>query len=42
MHHRNQPTKTKLALYKPLLHFKSHCVQVTRIKVGVVYMYQGM
>ena len=27
-HHRNQPNKSKLALYKPLLHFYSHLKQL--------------
>ena len=28
VHHRNQPNKSKLALYKPLLHFYSHLKQL--------------
>ena len=27
-HHRNQPNKSELALYKPLLHFSSHLKQL--------------
>ena len=40
-HHRNQPSKSKLALYKLLLHFYSHLKQLYMSSKTEHFIYRG-
>ena len=40
-HHRNQPNKSKLALYKPLCHFYSHLKQLYMSNKIERFSYKG-
>ena len=40
-HHRNQPNKSKLALYEPLLYFYSHLKQLYISKKMECFSYKG-
>ena len=40
-HHRNQPKKRKLALYKPILHFYSHLKQLYMSNKAEHFSYEG-
>ena len=41
VHHRKQPNKSKLALYKPLLYFYSHLKQLYMSKKTEHFSYKG-
>ena len=41
VHHRNQPNKSKLVLYKPLLHFYSHLKQLYMSNKTECFSYKG-
>ena len=41
VHHRNPPNKSKLALYKPLLHFYSHLKQLYMSNKTEYLSYRG-